>query len=213
MVRPLGRDGRPMERSRHPFVPTVSRRRPGGCSRWRTPARGRAGRARRGSRRSAGRRGAAIGRGAEVHLAPVRPAAERRSTPARTPRKYCSYGMPTNWWIAMYALSRPWPWESQMSSAAVNRTSTGKGDPDGEPVDDPAQPVERLGQRRPRHAVLHLDEAHPARRGEHQVGALGVDARGEEPRGGAQHGRGPPPARPGTAGTRRRGRCSPGGRR
>src|SRR6266511_263100 len=29
----------------------------------------------------------------------------------------------------MYAESRPYPWESQMSSAAVNRTSTGNGRP------------------------------------------------------------------------------------
>ena len=33
----------------------------------------------------------------------------------------------------MYALSRPYPWDSQMSSAAVNRTSTGNSTLNGSP--------------------------------------------------------------------------------
>ena len=61
-----------------------------------------------------------------------------------------------------------------MSSAAATRTSTGNVTACPCRSNDAPQPGERVRQRRPGHGVLHLQEPHPARAGEHAVGAVDV---------------------------------------
>jgi hypothetical protein len=106
-------------------------------------------------------------------------------------RKYGSYGMPMNWWIAMYALSRPWPCESQMSSAAVNRTSIGRATLIGRRSMIRRSSAKASGRAARGRPVLHLDELDPPRRGEDEIGPLGVVARREGLGRGPQQRRGP----------------------
>ncbi len=62
------------------------------------------------------------------------PQCGRPATPAQiraNSAKYSSWAIPTYWWIATYAFSRSYPVDSQRSSAAAKRTSTGNAGPTG----------------------------------------------------------------------------------
>ena len=89
-----------------------------------------------------------------------------------TPAKYSSYGMPRYWWTAIHPDVRPEPGGQRdvvgRRHPHLDREQHGRRQVTGQV----AHPPHGFGHVLDRDAVLHLDEAHPARAAEDPVAAV-----------------------------------------